>query len=107
MGDHEMGETCPGSAESVPTRYDTPTGEHPALVKMREGIARCVERGYTEGDVNHNTQPIIGMLRLRLRDGKALTPDEMEYAVTKLRLACDAETAWLNTPTTPADGGPS
>lgn len=51
--------------------------------------------GYTDGDVNHNVQPVIGWMRLLIHDGKAMTADKMESAVTKLRAACDAENALL------------
>lgn len=82
--------------------------ENPAVTRLRERIARAVENGYTEGDVNHNVQPIIGHMRMLLRDGKPMLLDDMEHYVNKLLDACDAETAWLNTTVTaPAEASES
>jgi hypothetical protein len=55
-----------------------------------------VEHGYTEGDVNHNLQPLVGHLRLMLRDGKTPDAEWMEYAVDRMRKAYQAENAWLH-----------
>lgn len=68
------------------------------LTRLREQIARAVEHGYTEGDVNHNVQPIIGWMRVQIDRGEPMGIEAMTTAVERLYAACDAETAWLNTP---------
>ena len=50
---------------------------------------------YRAGDVNHNVQPSIGMLRLRQHDQQPLSERDLEWAITNLGKACDAEKAWL------------
>jgi hypothetical protein len=76
-------------------RYATPTGEHPALIAMRERQAEADAQGYMEGDVNHLVQPIIGLMRLRLLHGKPMSADDLDYAIERLDKACKAELAWL------------
>lgn len=68
---------------------------HPDFARLvaREDSARVL--GYTKGDVNHNVQPIIGMLRLRHADGEPLTEDDFTWAIEALTKATYAETAWL------------
>lgn len=77
--------------------------EHPALRALRDEIEAAVEHGYTEGDVNHHVQPIIGQLRLivernRQHGGTAVQVDlkQMEGWIDKLSRATNAETAWLH-----------
>lgn len=82
--------------ESIRRVYDTPTGEHPSIIEMREHEAEAIAQGYTKGDVNHLVQPIIGMLRLRQQAGKPLDESETTYAIERLEKACKAELAWLN-----------
>ena len=67
---------------------------HPDLLRMLETEREAREQGYTDGGVNHYVQPIIGMLRLGLRDGN-ITDDDLQYAVDRLEKACLAERAWL------------
>jgi hypothetical protein len=71
--------------------------EHPDLVRMRERQAEADAQGYTEGDVNHYLQPLIGRMRLRERDGKGLDPDDLAYFIDRMDKACKAELAWLGT----------
>lgn len=96
--DEEMAEALRSIASAYlgETVYDTPTGEHPAIIKMRERDEEAVAQGYTKGDVNHFTQPIIGMLRLRQRDQQPLSAADLEYAIKALHQACNAELAWLH-----------
>lgn len=68
---------------------------HPDLVRIIEQDRAAIAQGYTEGDVNHNVQPIIGLLRLRLQDGRPVTKGEMEHAVAALLRATQAEIALL------------
>jgi hypothetical protein len=53
---------------------------------------------YTEGDVNHNVQPVIGWLRMFLhgQDGDMvmIVRETVEGIVRRLYLACEAED-WL------------
>lgn len=106
----KLGERCPdcgpgyrigddGCRHGAAARRDAaPDREHPDLRRLREHIERAVEQGYTEGDVNHNLQWLIGHLRLMLNDDKTPDREWMQAAVAKMGAACDAETAWLNTP---------
>jgi hypothetical protein len=80
--------------------------EHPDLVRLRERITEAQERGYTEGDVNNDVQPVIGQMRLvadrvRQHGGTAVQVDLRTFNawVARLERACQAELAWLN----PAD----
>ena len=41
------------------------------------------------GNVCHLVSPVVGILRLRERDGKTLTPDEMAYFIDRLSLVLD------------------
>ncbi|MFS0885202.1 hypothetical protein [Aeromicrobium sp. 179-A 4D2 NHS] len=68
---------------------------HPDFARLvaREESARVL--GYTKGDVNHNVQPIIGMLRLRQRDREPLSEVDFKRAIEALTKATYAETAWL------------
>lgn len=86
---------------TVPAPQTVDETEHPDLVRLRKRVEAAVEHGYTEGDVNHNVQPIVGMLRLFERDGRVLEGEDIGYTVEKLMKACAAETAWLNTPAPP------
>ena len=78
--------------------------EHPDLKRLREKEESAIAEGYTEGDVNHNIQPIIGTLRRKVNDvaeGKFIAPNillnvaQMENLIEKMFAACDAETAFL------------
>lgn len=68
------------------------TTEHPDLVRLRERDRLAREQGYTEGDVNHFLQPVIGMLRRRLQNNHDA---DLERAVHAMHRACNAELAWL------------
>lgn len=70
--------------------------EHPDLIRLRERERKAIEQGYSTGDVNHFTQPIIGLLRRRLEADRPLSRDEIEHAVDRLTKACNAELAWLH-----------
>ena len=69
--------------------------KHPDLVRLEKRQAEALAQGYTEGDVNHYVNPIIGMLRRRLRDGEPLLEGDFVYAIDRLHRACNAELAWL------------
>jgi hypothetical protein len=69
--------------------------EHPALVRLRAQEAEAVAQGYTEGDVNHNLQPLVGRLRLRERDRQDLPYDDLAYYIDRMHKACNAERALL------------
>ena len=56
------------------------------------------EQVYTEGDVNHYVQPVIGILRMREAEGRQLSKAETANAIERLTKACDAERAWLALP---------
>lgn len=71
------------------------TDEHPDLVRLRERQAEAVAQGYTEGDVNHYVQPLIGHLRLLERDRKPLPAEDLAYFIDRLHKACNAELALL------------
>lgn len=79
-------------------RAEWEAAQHPDLPRLRAKVARAVEHGYTEGDVNHNVQPIIGWMRVQIDRGEPMGIEAMTTAVERLYAACDAETAWLNTP---------
>lgn len=68
---------------------------HPDLVRLEQHIRDSIAQGYQHGDVNHLVQPIIGMLRLRQRDGRTLTEQDVEHVIEKLEKACMAENALL------------
>jgi hypothetical protein len=85
-------------------RYNTPTGEHPSIIAMRERQEQADAQGYAEGDVNHLVQPIVGRLRLDLRaitEGASVAPnavydaDTLTYMSERLYQACNAELAYL------------
>jgi hypothetical protein len=69
--------------------------EHPDLVRLRAQEAEAIAQGYTEGDVNHNLQPLIGRLRLRERDRQDLAYDDLAYYIDRMHKACNAERALL------------
>jgi hypothetical protein len=69
--------------------------QHPDLQRLRDVQQAARERGYTEGDVNHRVQPIIGLLRLRQHHGEPVTDEDVERAIEALTDACLAERAWL------------
>lgn len=69
---------------------------HPDLVRLVATAEAARSQGYTRGDVNHYTQPIIGMLRLRHAHGEPLTEDDFTWAVESLTKATYAELAWLD-----------
>ncbi len=71
------------------------TEEHPDVKRMREYEERCIAYGYTEGDVNHNIQPLIGSLRYKENKGEDLDRLDMAYFVQRMSNACDAEIAFL------------
>jgi hypothetical protein len=84
--------------------YDTPTGEHPDIIRMREREELALATGYTEGDVNHYIQPLIGFLRSRLRDieeDNSIAPNvlfnagDLQYYIERMEKACLAELAWI------------
>jgi hypothetical protein len=93
-------------SESEETTFDTPTGEHPAIIAMRERQEEADQQGYRDGDVNHYVQPIIGQMRTQLRaitEGYSVGPnavydvDGLTYMIDRLDRACKAELAWLAT----------
>lgn len=69
--------------------------EHPDLTAMRERRDRAIERGYSEGDINHYVQPVIGILRLRDVQCVQMSRVEIANAIERLELACEAELAFL------------
>lgn len=80
--------------------------EHPDLLSLRGRIAEAQARGYTEGDVNHQVQPVIGMMRttaerVRQHGATSVQVDMKTFNewISRLDLACQSELAWLN----PAD----
>lgn len=70
-------------------------GLHPDLLRMLAYEEEAIAQGYSEGDVNHYIQPVIGILRLKLMQGELPDKEFLEYAVDRLLKACKAETAWL------------
>lgn len=70
-------------------------GMHPDLLRMLAYEEEAVAQGYKDGDVNHYIQPIIGLLRMKLKDNQLPDREFLEYAVDRMLKACKAETAWL------------
>jgi hypothetical protein len=84
-----------GPLDEIHARVHAEQPEHPSLVRLRERDAEAAAQGYTEGDVNHHLQPLIGRLRLLERDGKGLAHDDLAYFIDRMHTACNAELAWL------------
>lgn len=70
-------------------------GLHPDVIEMLRVEQEAREQGYTDGDVNHILQPLIGWLRLEASKGQ--TPDARmtQELIDKMWKACLAERAFL------------
>jgi hypothetical protein len=97
------------AARALGHPWPLPTDEHPDLTKMRLREIEALTRGYVDGDVNHNVQPIIGWMRLLEAKGEAPTVDDLTDWIPRLFAACDAENALLaerKAASRAADGAP-
>lgn len=83
------------AAHALGHPWPLPSDEHPDLTKMRLREIEALARGYRDGDVNHNVQPIIGWMRLREARNEAPTVEDLTDWIPRLFAACDAEDAVL------------
>ena len=83
------------AARALGHPWPLPTDEHPDLTKMRVREIEALTRGYVDGDVNHQVQPVIGWMRLLVSKGEDADIADLGSWIPRLFAACGAEDALL------------